>query len=277
MSKFVPSSVDVADLGIAQAPFFGGEFAVYLSAKPCYRIGTIDLTAAGTGTYTDDPTTSITAVNASGADLQVMAESDIISPGGQFSCWIMGTNASDAVCSGVARFSPPSWVYNQSYDFQQGYAVDVDAGVNKFKTVTGVALIQNGAKNMKLKVLMLPALTDFSLVGCSTGSDFTDNARPSKAIPCGMKGNAFTKKGRSEQATLKISSNLISFGDGLGRMSGKRCTAMLVGLKEDAVITDRLVFTEYIPRVSPKIGEGDNTSSVDADGNYTDCAYFIAP
>lgn len=276
MSKFVPSAVNIADMSIAQAPYYGGEFAVYLTNKDCYVVGTLTFSAAATATYAANATVTITNIKAAGTDLQAVLEMDA-NLDAPLSFWVRGTNASDAVCSGVALFTPPTWAENQSYAFPQGYAVDVDAGVNKFKTVTGISLVQSGSRNLKVALMSLPETTDFALVGCTNNSDFTTKARPSKPIPCGMDGAAFNKKGRSEPGTLKLGANLISMGDGLMRYDGVTCTAMLVGIKEDAVMGDRVVLSRYIPKVSPKLPEGDALATLEADGNYQRAAYFVAP
>ena len=47
---YQPSAIAQTDLDTAEAPYLGGEFAVYLSRVPAYDVGTVTLNASGSGT-----------------------------------------------------------------------------------------------------------------------------------------------------------------------------------------------------------------------------------
>jgi hypothetical protein len=71
-----PNTIYLAQLDILSAPYLGGEWNAYLSHTPASRIGQVKLTAAGTGTYTDDPATALAAA---GNDIQVVASTPVVS------------------------------------------------------------------------------------------------------------------------------------------------------------------------------------------------------
>ncbi len=276
MSLYIPTAVAATDLAIVEAPYFGGEFAVYLSSVLAKSIGEIDWSAAGVATYVDDPRTALATA---GESLQVALINPLFTDV-TTQVIVVGTDSSSAVASGVATFAAPSYALNTGKEFQAGYATDVvpvDTTDNLFKTITSVTVV-GGSRGVKAQIVTLPSITnDYVLVGCSTDKDFTTKARESKPIACGMNGSAFAKGGRSTVGTLTVNTKLFGFGDGLVRYNGKRCTAMLVGLKEDLVIQDRIVFTSYWPTVKPRIPDGDAEAMLEGTGNYIDVFYFCAP
>lgn len=278
---YVPTSIASASLDVAQAPYFGGEFNVYLTTVPAILIGEIDLTGPGAGAYTDNGATAIVAQSPStGADLQMVALTPLISTVTAV-IKIAGLNAAGSPVSqdGTATFAPPARAANQSKTFGRGIATDIIAA-DEFTTVTGLAAstpITGGAANVKFGVFELPVLADYSLVGCTTDIDFNTKSRSAKGIDCGMEADAFIKRGKTQPGELNIGSKLKSFAEGLARFDGLKTTCMLVGLKDGQETCDRLVFTQWVPNIKPRLPDGDGEAMIDAAGKFAEHLFFIAP
>jgi len=281
MSLYVPSAPGTDDLDIAQAPYFGGEFAVYLTHKPATLIGEVQLTASNTGTWTDNAATGLTLATAS--DLQLVATSPLLSA---VLCIVKLAGLDDTgtpvAMNGTATFSPPVRAANQSFNFARGFAVDLVPAVTgkKFSDITGLvasAPITGGQNNVKFALYALPLLTDYTLIGCTTDVNFNSKSRMPKGIDCGMEADAFVKRGKTQPGELSIGSKLKGMGESLQRFDGAKCTAMLVGLKDGQFTESRMVFTQYVPSVKVKLPDGDGEAMGDADGKYVECLFFVAP
>lgn len=74
--KYNPNTVTQQQLGVLQAPYLGGEWNVFLSHVAAVRLGTLALSAASTGVYTD---AVATALPAAGRDVQAVLRSPVTS------------------------------------------------------------------------------------------------------------------------------------------------------------------------------------------------------
>lgn len=356
--KYLPSAVINAQLDIARAAYFGGEFAVYLTQVPAVNLGQIDLSAAGTGTWTPNPGSTI---QAAGSDLQIVPITPISSPGGALSITLAGldTSGTPAAITMAASFSPPSRATNQTFNFPRGYAQDltvnpkvthstqralasnvatitspnhgyatgqhvtttlfgnasynvtnvaitvVDAntftyaatGTNESTTadttgtitpvgttqlVSSITAVQtptivNGGPLQSFRVYQLPQVADYELILATTEIDFNTKDRPAKGIDAGMESDFWVKRGKAMPGDLSIGSKYRSTTDGLQRYSGQKCTAMLVGLKEGAVLNDRLVFAQWVGAVKPKLPDGEGEATMECAGKFVDHLFFVAP
>ncbi|HEX3800258.1 MAG TPA: hypothetical protein VH413_16300 [Verrucomicrobiae bacterium] len=124
--KYTLPAVQTADLDTIQSPYFGGEFAVYMTNVPGVRIGQVDLTATAQGTYTADPATTI---QAAGSDLQMVAITPINSAA-QTVVTLSGTDTSEppVPITLTATFAPPARSLNQTFNFARSFAVDMVVG-----------------------------------------------------------------------------------------------------------------------------------------------------
>jgi len=279
--KYLPSAVQQADLDIAEAPYLGGEFAVYLSRVPSYHIGQVLLTASGTGnnanaTYT--PSLAV-AIKAGGADLQLVADSELLSPSGPCTVVFNVLNDSNTATTLTFTFTPPARAADQDYNFSRGYAVDGTlAAGTKVTSVTGLQSVTNGNENVKLGLYQLPEAADYVLVGCTTEKKFNTKSRKPVGIDCGMEADAFVKRGKTGKGQLTIDSKFGGMADRLSRFDGAKTTAMLVGIKDGQVTTDRLVFVQYIPGVEVSLPDGDGEAMENAaSGVFVDHLFFVAP
>jgi hypothetical protein len=275
VSLYLPGTLGQADLDILAAPYFGGEFAVLFSHTAAKLIGTVELTAAGVGTYTDNPATNISD---GGADLQIVATTPIRSPGGEFS-GRFDTSSSGAGSFGDFSFAPPGWVADQSHHFERGIATDIieEFGAAIISIESNSPVISNGAANMKLDIYELPPLNSYVLIGCTSDINFNDRGRAAKGIDCGMETDAFVKRGKSNPGELSIGSKFKGFAQGLSRFSGDKVTAMLIGVKEGQVTGDRLVFTNYVPTIETRLPDGEGEAMADSKGKFQELLMFPAP
>ena len=272
--KHVPSSILPEDLNIANNPFFGGEFAVYLSHTPDVCLGQLDLTDSSNGVFTAANGASI---KSGGADLQIVATTYLKS---RVDCVVTFNvlDETNTARTATATFSAPDRASNQSSNFERGYATDLvlSAGL-RIKSIVGLASIVGGSRNVSFGVYQLPEAAEYVMVGCTTSKKFSTKSRKSVGVNCGMKTDAFNKAGMEEPGELSIDSKFGGMHDKLVRFSGAPCTAMLIGIKDGQVTTDRLIFTQYRPVVSVDLPneEGEAMENA-ASGKYVEPLFFVA-
>lgn len=279
--KYTLGNIAQTDVDITEAPYLGGEFAVYLSRVPALNLGTVQLTQSGNGTSGANAafTAAVaSAVKAGGADLQLVATSELRSPSG--TCVVAFNVTSDSGMDTLTfRFTTPSWVACQDTNFPRGYAVDgvlttgakVMPGAITLKSITG------GDRNVSFALYQLPEAADYTLVGCTTEKKFTTKARKPVGIDCGMESDAFVKRGKSGKGELTIDSKFGGILDRLSRFDGAKTTAMLIGIKDGVVTTERLVFTQYSPGVDVNLPDGESEAMENAaSGKYVEMLAFTA-
>ena len=273
--KYRPTAISQVDLDIAEAPYLGGEFAVYLSRVPAYKIGTVEMSASGSGLYSD---VTATTLPAAGADLQCVATSELSSPGGTCVLTFAVTDENDAQRSLTFTFDTPARANNQDHSFARGVAVDgVLSGGTKVKSITSLTSISNGNRNVTFALYQLPEAADYVLVGCTTEKKFAMRGRKPVGIDCGMESDAFVKRGKSGKGELSIDSKFGTMADKLARFDGSKTTAMLVGVKDGVVTCDRLVFTQYVPGVEVSLPDGEGEAMENAaSGKYVELLSFTA-
>lgn len=272
--KYTPTTINQAQLDILNAPYLGGEWAVYMSHVAAVPIADIDLTAASAGVLTDN---GATALPSGGTDLQVACKNPLRSTVNTV-ITIACTDADDAAVNLVATFAPPAWAANQSKNFQRGYAVDgVPSVLNKtFKTITSLTSVVGGAANCGFTIWQLPAQADYTLIGCVSDVEWNDKARTAKGIDCGMETDAFVKQGKTLPGELKIGHKMKGFADGIARFGGHKATVMLVGIKDGVVTADRVVFTQFIIAPKMRMPEGEGEAMAEGDGKFVEALYFVA-
>ena len=117
-----------------------------------------------------------------------------------------------------------------------------------------------------------------TLVGATTEKKFNTKSRAAVGIDIGMEADASIKRGKTKKGELTIDSKFGSMCDGLQRFDGARCTALLVGLKDEVLTEQNLVFTGFIPSVELSAPEGDGEAMANAaTGKFADHLFFVAP
>lgn len=356
--KYLPSAIVDAELDIARAAYFGGEFGVYMTQVAAVNLGQVDLSAAGVGSWTPNQGSSI---RVGGGDLQIVPITPINSSVPvQITLAGLDTSGSPAPIAMTATFAAPARAGNQSANFARGFAQDltvipkvthsatyaVATNVATIVTqeahgyistqhvdtsgftvtalnVSNVAItvidphtftyaathadvgttadtggiitphgttqlvssitasqtptIVGGGNNQSFRVYQLPAVTDYELIQATMEIDFNTKDRPAKGIDAGMESDFWVKRGKSQPGELSIGSKFRSFTDGMARYSGQKCTCMLLGLKEGQTTVDRLVFTQWVGAIKPKLPEGDGEATQESAGKFVDHLFFIAP
>ena len=278
--KYVPSSIAQADLDVSQAPYFGGEFAVYLSRVASYRVGVVDTTSSGTGTAANATYTATAGITlpVAGADLQLALTTELRSAVPLvvvFAC----LNETSVVTTVTFTFATPARVSDLSSNFPRGYAVDgVVAIGSKVKSITSLTGVTGGDRNQRFTLYQLPEATDYVLVGSSTEKSFNTKSRKPVGIDQGMESDAFVKRGKTGKGECTIDSKFGTMVDRLIRFDGTKTTCMMVGIKEGQVTNDRLVFTQFVPGVTVDLpdGEGEAVEKA-ASCKYVDQLFFVAP
>lgn len=277
--KYVPSSIATNDLDIAQAPFLGGEFAVYLTNTAAVLLGQIDFSAAATATFTANQGA---AIPVTGGDLCVVAITEVRSAA-DVQIILDVTDENDEADTAAATFTAAARAANQSSHFPRGVAMDLAlvtgaTGATKVKTITGLDSVVGGDANISFAVYLLPEAADYSLVGCTTGKKFNTKSRTPIGVDCGMETDAFIKRGKTKAGELSIDAKFRGLHDSLARFDGKKCTALLVGVKDGVVLTDRIVFTQYVPSVEVDLPDADGEAMESAaSGKFAEHLFFTAP
>lgn len=240
---------------------------------------TFTLTTDAVATLTDDSATDLPAATV-GADVQVFCTTPLRSNAATVITMATKDNqASPAVMAATATFSPQSWVNDQSFNFQRGYAVDMVPATSgaTLTELTSLTTLAGGNRGVSFDFVRMPVLTDYILIGCTTDKDFNSKSRLPKGIDCGMITDAFVKRGKAAPGELSIGGKLKSFGDGLSRIDGGKVTVMMIGLKDGQTVGDRLVFTQCVLTGKPTLPDGDGEAMVKSEGKFVDNLYFIAP
>jgi hypothetical protein len=275
--RYLPSSIAAGDTDIAAAPYFGGEFAIYLSYVAAKFLGSVTLTGAGAGALVKSTANTIVAAT----DIQVVARTPIVSPGGNVVLTLaMHDNSGTPISmNGVATFAPPTRAADQSGNFPRGYAVDLIPATSgkMYTSLDTLGSVTFGAANLELDIYQLPVLTDYNFIGCVRDFDFNTKSRMAKGIDCGMEADAFVKRGKTQPGEITIGDKLKGFAEGLARYDGGKLTLMAVGIKDGQVTGDRLVFTQFVPTTKNKLPEGDGEAVSDAVGKFVEHLFFVAP
>lgn len=276
--KYSPAAVNPDDLDIAEAPYLGGEFAVYLSNTPARLLGEVELSQSGSGTWTAKSGAAV--VGAGGADLQMVAVTEIRSDE-DVVITLNVVDEDDAATTAVATYTAAARAANQSSEFPRGVAADLvvaSGATKKIKSITSLASVVGGDRNLRFAVYQLPEAAQYALVGCTTEKKFNVKSREPKGIDCGMETDAYVKRGKTKAGELTIDSKFGGMHDRLARFSGKKTTAMLVGIKDGVVLTDRMVFAQYIPGVEITLPDGDGEAMENAGtGKFVEHLFFTAP
>ena len=279
---YQPSAIAQTDLDTALAPYLGGEFAVYLSRVPAYDVGTVTLNASGSGANLTNvswaPNQSV-ALPAAGCNLQMVATSELDSPNGPCTIVFNVKNDQSVATTLTFTFTPPARANDQTFNFARGLAVDGVLAAGTYVTqIVGLQSVANGNRNETFDIYQLPNAADYVLVGCTTSKKFTTKSRKPVGIDCGMESDAFVKRGKSGKGELTLDSKFGGMKDRLTRFDGAKTTAMLLGIKDGVITTDRIVFTQFVPGVEIDLPDGDGEAMENAaTGKYVEALFFVAP
>jgi hypothetical protein len=143
-------------------------------------------------------------------------------------------------------------------------------------TVISGAIV-GGGQNQIYDVYQLPEAADYTLIPATMDVDFNTKSRKAVGIDAGMEADFWIKRGKSQPGDLRVGSKLQSFAEGLARLDGFKGTLMAVGLKDGQVIGDRLIWTEAVLNVDPKLPDGLGEATISASGKFSNHGFFVAP
>lgn len=261
--------IPTALLPIARSKVIGAENIVKFNYDPVVDVASVLMQNPTSGTLTG---TAGYAAESGGLDMVVRCANGVRSDSALVLTFGV-TFADDTAGSATAAMTPPSWAKDQSYNFPQGFSVDLlgTAGnsAKKIKTVNSLTGITGGSGGARFEIVSLPdLLAEFVEIGCVKSNEPKLPVTKSIAIPCRYDGSSDVKKGRSEPGSLDVSSRLNTYGDGLLRLNGHAVTAMSELWKEDQVLTERIVYENWRPQANPKTGDGDDEAEVTATGMF---------
>lgn len=277
MSQFSPPNLSASDVVIASKPALGGEFVALLSAGDSWELGVFQTQAANSGVWTPDAYAA-SQLLANPNNLVVVAETSVKDTG-DIVITVNGTDQNGANLSATATIAPINWAKNQSVAFPTGTAWDVLPGdlTKKFKTILSISIAcTQVARGASFKVMSLPDISTFTEVGYTNDKNFNTRAPEAEAIQDRLDESAAVKPGMRPKGELTIKSKYVTLGDGMAKFAGVRCVAALELRKENLVLTERLIFTGFVPMVKPSAGNGKDQSDFDASGIYEKLAIFIA-
>lgn len=276
MSRQKPTDISAADLQIALDPEIGGEIKVYASYDPWVIAGQLTQPEENSGVLALEATFD----NNADRDFQVVVDrtgmrSDVelvISLNVRFA------DSTDGVAE--ATFAVPARSHNQKFSVGQGTAVDLigtgDDSAKKVKQILGVASVVGGEAGNRFQIVAVPDEDKFFLIGCTDEAGLTLPLGASLAIACGLNASAHVKRGRGEPGQLTVTEKYVDYMHGLGRLNGHFCTAKVEAYKDERVLTERIVVHKWKPMASPSAGEGDDTVTAQAQGNFQEFAVFTA-
>jgi len=274
-----PAAIAVDKYPVAGKPQFGGEVKIYLSRKPMYELGTLEITAVNSGVWTPNAIADA-ILEATPAHLVAVVENELDGGATDVEISVTGTDEADAALTGTVTFEPIAWHADQTryWGISKGAPVE-EPGDDEFKTITNVTVTTAAATAItaRITIFAVPAQNTFTLVGCTEQLDFDTKSNPAKEIPCGMDGSAFSKAGRSSPARLTINSKAIDYGDGLAKYDGADVTVMAKVVKQQTLETGRVYFAGYHLKVRATNPDGDGMSMYEGEGICEDIIALTAP
>lgn len=261
--------IDPALLPIARTKTISAEAVQSFNYDGWVDVAALLQQAPNSGTFSPSPGFSAPV---GGLDMVVRCANGVLSAGALALSFPV-TFADATTGTATATFTPPAWAKDQTFNFPQGFAVDlVGSGGNSakgIKSVDGGATITGGQAGNRFEVVSLPNVkAQYIEIACMKANDPKLPVTKSVAIPCRYDGSSDVKKGRSEPGSLSIQSRYNVYGDGLLRLNGQRVTAMTEVWKEDQVLTERYVYEGWRPMANPKVGDGDAEMEVTAEGMF---------
>ena len=278
-----PVDLAVADYKVALKPTLGYEQQLYVSTQPTTELGTIEVVAPNSGTYTPNQADNLNLA-AVPQELLVMLNSGDLDLGSALTVTINGLDSNNAAVTGVAVFQPPVYSADQSFGFQRGWSHEATTTVTpgkKFKSILSVSVGYAGAALPQLRIFGVPSL-DASAQGTfrKIATKVTLNYDPQVPMPTavqdGREKGKYIKLGEIEIGSLEITAKIPSGCDGLARVNGRRVTGWVKELKEDKLNTQNILMMGLVMTSKQKNGESVEPSTLDATAMFEAFATIFA-
>lgn len=278
-----PADLVALQYPVALKPAVGYEQQLYVSTQGYTTLGTIEVVAPNSGTYTPN-----VADNAELAlvpqELLVMLNGDIDLGGLPLTVTVNGLDSNSSPVTGSATFQPPGYAVDQTFGFPKGWSHEVtttgQAG-KKWKQVLSVSINYAGTATPEILLIGFPTL-DFTSAGTFTkiGTKVSINSDPKVPMPTaiqdGRDKGAYIKPGEIDIGTFDITAKVPDGADGLARINGRRVSGWLREMKEDKLNTQNIFLCGLIMTSKSKIGESVEPNTLDATGMAEKYAFIMA-
>ncbi len=267
-----PSPLTALQYGAAvNRPLQGYERRLLVSLQQTYEIGTYDIGGLNSGTYTANYAESQSLL-ADPRELMFVVDSQLDGPeGGTVVFTVNGTDEAGAAASSkLATIGVPTWSSFTRGVYPRGWAAEVVVTEGKkWQSITSITVAAAAAyANGHFRVLAVPPLSSFFLVGCRTQLDFTRKTQRPFPIQCGIDEGAYIKPGNIAVGNLSVSAKIFNGAEGLARINGQRVTGLLKDLKEDIYDVQHTFLKGLIISGDESAGEGAEPASFSAQGMF---------
>ena len=278
--RFALATLTATQAVLAQQPEIGAESIFHASAIEAIEMGKIVTDSAGVASW--KPRASA-AIPGAGWDLHLRTDDGLKNLAGNPTVTLSVT-IGDSVGAGTATatIAVPAWVADQSKNWPVGHAVDfIPQGVgNTDKDIEAITLISVASTNLppntELSVFATPPAASLVEIGYCKSINGPYQVPGSVRIADRYESARAVKKGRAEDADLALEFNHISSMDGLARYNGSRILAWVKVVKSKAVHTENVLYTGYVPQVSPSRGDGNDDVMESSTGPYERFLTFTA-
>ena len=278
-----PTNLAVTDYPVALKPTLGYEQQLYTSPQAHTVLGSLDVVAPNSGTYTlSVPDNAMLAVTPQELFMALDADADLGTA--DLVVTVVGTDQNNAALTGTCTFTPPGHAQDQSHAFPRGWAQEVTATAGKkFKTITGISVVTDAAiaSTPRIWLIGIPSL-DSSSSGTFTklATKVKLNYDPAVPIPTavqdGRRKGAYIKKGEIEVGKAEITAKIPGPADGLARVNGRRVTGWIQEKKEEKLVTQNIFLLGLVLGAKAETGEGAEPMTLTGEALYEVFAFIVA-
>lgn len=278
-----PTDLTQSQYAVALKPALGYELQLYVSQQPATNLGTIEVVAPNSGTYTPNVSDNLVLAGVP-QELLVALNRDVDLGGQALTVTVNGTDSTNAPCTGIAVFQPPAYAQDQSFAFPARWAHEVtttgQAG-KKWKAVLSVSIAYAGAATPEILLLGMPSADftsqgTFVKIGTKVNIDYDPKVPMPTAVQDGRDKGKYIKTGEIEIGKLEITAKSPDAADGLQRINGRRVTGWLREAKEDQVNTQNIFVGGLIVTVTASAGESVEPFSLKGTGMFETISCVLA-
>ncbi len=264
-------SITAAQVDSARKPELGWESKAYFAPENCILVASVLATAAAVGELTSAGGLGIPVA---GRDLLCRVSSAFAAgAGGNMTVKIGVTMDDDTVDTATATFQVPTYTASSVNQFPMGVSSDfvpdtIGNIAKKIKTITGLTSVTNQTPGNAFELYTTPESATFVYIDVTRSKGGALNLPGYVEIPDRLNPAAFVKLGRGESNKIKLEYETRGALEQLGRFNGSTGTLRLDVLKDDKVLSERIMFTDYIVRANGDRGDGNDVVKNTSEGPY---------
>lgn len=278
-----PADLVASQYPVALKPSLGYEQQLYVSTTSYGNLGTIEVVAPNSGTYSPNVADNLALVGVP-LELMVMLNKDVDLGGQPLTVTVNGLDSNSSACTGVAVFQPPAYAQDQTFGFPKGWAQEVttsgQAG-KKWKSIASVSITYAGSATPEILLIAVPT-ADFTSAGTfvkvatKVSLDYSLKAPEPTAVRDGRDEGRYIKSGNIPLGKMNITAKSPDAADGLQRLNGRRVTGWVRELKEDQVNTMNIFVGGLIITGEPKVGEDVQPTEFSTTGMFETLGFILA-